>query len=169
MLVLMVNNLLLLPHFMNNCLIYTFKNFPYKSVLGNFAFEFNKLKSDLLTFEKEIVRLSPKFIIGVAKSPTNASRFESKAVNIFNHSKKINKSGVDEYKLDYPIQGYKSITVNKRFTDSFCNWTMYKVSNLIIDTDIKLQFIHVSEDGLLDLQDYLNLRTENAQNDIIRA
>lgn len=140
---------------MNNCLIYTFKNFPYKSVLGTSAFEFNKLKSDFIKLEKEIKNLSPQFIIGIAKSPNKTSRFESKAVNIFNHSKKINKSGVDEYKLDYPIQGYKSITVNKGYTDTFCNWTMYKIAELVSNTSIKLQFIHVSEEGLFDLQEYL--------------
>jgi hypothetical protein len=140
---------------MSDCLIYTFKNFPYKAALGGRVFEFRKLKADLKIFEAEIKRLEPKIILGVAKSPSRSSRFETRAVNVFARTKKVNKIGVPEYALDYPVGGFDSIAVNTGFTDTFCNWTMYKISELIAGQDIKLQFIHVSPVGLSDLQGYL--------------
>lgn len=140
---------------MNNCLIYTFKNFPYKSALRHSVFEFHRLKADLTIFEAEIQRLKPRIIIGVAKSFSSISRFESKAVNIFNQSKKVDKLGVAEYSLNYPVNGFKAIGVSTSFTDSFCNWTIYRISQLLVDTESKLQFIHIAEPDLPDLENYL--------------
>lgn len=142
-------------------LIYTFKNFPYKSCLGLSVFEFHKLTSDFQLFQDEIIKLKPTIVIGVAKSPTNKSNFESRAVNQYNHAKKLDVGGIYEYTLDYPENGFGSIGISADFTDSFCNWTMYRISQILVGTDTRLQFIHIAEPDLPDMEKYLMYIRDN--------
>ena len=62
---------------------------------------------------------------------------------------------ISNYSLDYPINGYKQIITNKNFTDSFCNWTMYKIAQIIEGKEVKLRFIHIRETDIPTLNDYL--------------
>lgn len=131
---------------MKDKLVYTFKNFPYRAMLSGYPyFQFHQLSRDIIDFAEQLERYNPKLIIGIAKSPTKQSFFESQAVNIFNRTKKVSKTGPQSFPLFYPPEGYGSIRVRSGYTDSFCNWTMYRISELIVEKDIKLMFIHISE------------------------
>ena len=141
---------------MSKILIYSFKSFPYEEVIDRpVNFWFHKLNEDISKFKKIIKETSPEIILGLAKSRSNSSRFETKAVNVFNKSKTIDKEGISEYLLNYPQKGFKQIKVNKGFTHSYCNWTMYRVSQIIQEKDTKLQFIHIREEDINTLNDYL--------------
>lgn len=83
-----------------------------------------------------------------------------RAVNIFNRDKKIDKDGARKYNLDYPKDGYKSVKVNLNYTDSFCNWTIYKIAQMIQAQDIKLQFIHINKSDIVILYEYLLLEAK---------
>ncbi len=136
-------------------LFYTFKNFPWKNKFKKIKFfEFKKLKEDLLEFESIYNENMPIYIIGIAKS-RNTSFFETKTVNSFNKNKKISKFGKDVYTLTYPIKGFSSIKLNHGYTDSFCNWTMYKISEIINDSQTKLQFVHITKSDTKLLNEYL--------------
>ena len=139
---------------MKKILIYTFANFPYKNAFNREVFEFKRLKIDLDDFASEIRKHKPKVIFGVAKSSTKVSKFETVAVNIYNKTKKVDPSGDLEYKLEYPTSGFGAIVLNAGHTDSFCNWTMYKISQLIATTETKLQFVHIAESDIEDLKRY---------------
>jgi len=136
--------------------IYTFKNCPYKKSLpGNF-FEFEKLKDDFVRFAEIVETKQPGLILGVAKSSLKESKFETRTVNVFNKTKKVNQKGKEEFSLDYPTNGFRSISLNESYTDSFCNWTMYKIAEYIDHSKTKLQFIHIDEKDLGDLREYFS-------------
>lgn len=127
-------------------LLYTFKSFKALDKLEKEfgkVFIFNKLKDDLEQFKQIIKAQHPKYIIGVAKPPRTFSKIETKAINRFNKNK-VNKLGKDSYDLFIPDWGYKSFTP----TNTFCNWTMYKLSELIEGTNSKLIFLHLHESDI---------------------
>lgn len=135
-------------------LLYTFRSFPWVRELKKLDIElfvFGKLKEDLPKFLELVHNTKPDFIVGVAKS-SKTSRFETRAVNIFNNTKKISKDGRGHYLLDYPSGGFQNIKVNNSNTHSFCNWTMYKIAE---STKIKQQFVHIAEIDLDVFKSYL--------------
>ena len=137
-------------------LLYTLSTFPDIQSLSRFQpFIFKKLKTDFQNFTRHILKTKPTLIIGVARS-ANSSHFEIKAVNRFNRNKKINAYGIAEYPLTYPSQGFGKIGVSSRFTDTFCNWTMYKISEFINSSSIGLQFVHIHPRDISDLISYLS-------------
>jgi len=136
-------------------LLYTFRTFPWAQELSELnikLFIFGKLKEDLPRFLELVNKVRPDIIVGIAKSPNRVSLFESRAVNIFNKIKKVSHDGTERYALDFPSGGLENIKVNNFYTDSFCNWTMYKIAE---STKSKQQFIHIAEKDLDCLQDYL--------------
>jgi hypothetical protein len=136
--------------------IYTFKTFPHSQILDSYnPFVFKKLKENFIELSKIVSEQKPAVIIGVAMSTNKNSYFESRTLNIFNREKKISKIGIEEYALNYPTNGFEEIIINSSYTDVFCNWTMYKISEYIADTEIKLQFIHINEKHLSILDKYL--------------
>ncbi len=137
-------------------LCYTFSTFPdIQFIERHNMFVFHKLKSDLIAFLSLIEKVQPDIIVGIAKSPNSKSRFERMAINKFNRTKLINKSGEPSYKLSYPAEGYKNISLHKSYTDSFCNWVMYKLSEHLLEKSIPLQFIHVAPKDIDILDEYL--------------
>ncbi|HNZ70423.1 MAG TPA: hypothetical protein PKJ86_00225 [Candidatus Dojkabacteria bacterium] len=138
-------------------LIYSFTNFPYKHLLSRSVdFIFHHFNNDIEQFSLLIKEKNPELIIGIASSRSRNSYFESSAVNIFNKKRKIDKNGVPKYLLDYPTHGFDRIIVNNGYTDSFCNWTMYKIAQLIDGTETSLQFIHINQKDIEVLNQYLN-------------
>jgi hypothetical protein len=97
-----------------------------------------KLKDDLILFKRNILDNTPDLIIGFAKT-NRRSRFESKAVNIFNRSKKVIKCKRDFYKLFIP--NTKDFLVNYRYTDSYCNWVMFNICAFIEEQGLQTKFI----------------------------
>lgn len=126
-------------------LFYTFRSCSFKDRIPN-AFVFGSLKSDFLIFARKVLSEHPDLIIGIAKG--NVSVYEPKAINSFNKTKMINKTGVTSYALS--ILDMPKFPVSKFASDSFCNWTMYKVSELIAKNNLntKLVFIHLNEKDL---------------------
>jgi hypothetical protein len=127
-------------------LFYTFRTNTFKGELKESfpdLFVFGKLNEDFVEFRKRVIEDKPGLIIGCAKS--DRSCFEIKAINKFN-SGNIIREGKDKFDLFVPSFGLfrKSLMP----TTSFCNWTMYKISDLIEEQrlDSKLSFIHFKEE-----------------------
>ncbi len=108
---------------------------------------FGKFNADFLEFSKKILLEKPEIVIGIAKSE-NSSRFEKLAINCFNKTKKISSSGRDYFNLDLPENIVFSISNSP--TDSFCNWTTYKIKEFLErnNLDTKLVFVHINEKDL---------------------
>ncbi len=108
------------------------------------------MKEDFEKFTKLIQRKKPKLIIGLAEVKTK-TRIESVAVNRFNNGL-INQAGKKLYKLHVPKD--LPFPVSKKPTTSFCNWTMYKISQL----GIPLTFIHFNKKDLEKINPTVRLR-----------
>ncbi|MGD9276612.1 MAG: hypothetical protein PVJ67_05550 [Candidatus Pacearchaeota archaeon] len=136
-------------------IIYTFRTNPFREELNkNFKnlIVFGKLKEDLKKLRENLIREKPNFIIGCAKA--NRSCIESIAINKFNN-KNVSKDGKEFYKLFVPKTNLFSIS--KKGTSSFCNWTMYKISEIILEDnlDTKVIFIHFKEEDFERLMKFL--------------
>ena len=139
-------------------LIYTFRTNPFKNkLLEKFPnlFIFGKLKEDFNKLSESIINNNPDYILGIASS--NNSRFEPVAINKFKKTKKISIQGQKQYDLFIPQSNIK-----KSFspTDSFCNWTMYKIAEFIEKNKLstKLIFAHLEQNDLPNLIRTLNFK-----------
>lgn len=128
-------------------LVYTFRTFPWieelKTVFPE-VFVFGKLNEDLEKFKQEIEIKKPKVILGLAQG--RYTRIETKAVNKFQVTKKIIKGGPEEYLLYTPEELKELFPFSKKTTDSFCNWTMYKIQDYLVKNRLntRLIFIHIN-------------------------
>ncbi|MFZ5955785.1 MAG: hypothetical protein ACOYT4_05145 [Nanoarchaeota archaeon] len=127
-------------------LAYTFRTNSFNKELKDYfhdVFVFGKLKQDLVQFEKSILLKNPKLIIGIAKS--DKTRFEKIAINNFNN-KLIERSGKDSYNLFVP----KIFDISKIPTNSFCNYTMYRISKFIDENKLqaRFSFLHLNQKEL---------------------
>jgi hypothetical protein len=102
------------------------------------VFVFGKLKQDLETFRRLIEKNRPEIVLGMAEVESS-SRFETFAVNQFNLNK-INRQGRESYSLFVPPEISFPVTTNT--TNTFCNWTMYKISEIIQGMNCKIAFVH---------------------------
>jgi pyrrolidone-carboxylate peptidase len=128
-------------------MIYTFRTSPFKDELQKQfkeVFIFGSLKKDFEEFKRKIAESKPKYIIGIAKTENN-SQFETTAINQFNSTKKINAEGKLEFNLHIPTNN--PFKISKKASDSFCNWTMYKIAQYIEENklDTKIIFIHLNQ------------------------
>lgn len=130
---------------MKKILLYTFRTYPYIEELRNVygeIFIFDKLKESFENFTEIVLENNIKLVIWVAdrKWP---SLMESISVNKFNRDKLISKQWKDKY--DLHIKDIW-ININKWFTTSFCNRTMYKISEFIDNNwlDSMLSFVHIN-------------------------
>lgn len=133
---------------MNDILVYTFrtnKHLPVFKDAGIDIFIFSNLKKDLSNFQKLIKKLKPKNIVGFAEVKTR-SRFETRAVNSFGQNGKVSRDGKDSYSLYVPqINIFPKSTAP---TNSFCNWTMYKISEIVEYQSVNNFFIHFNQKDL---------------------
>src|SRR3989344_4304635 len=131
----------------------TFRTFPFKDKIPR-AFVFEKLNKDFITFSEKILRKKPEIIIGIAKSE-NSSRFEKLAINQFNKTKKVSLGGKNSFDLDLPEN--LIFPVSDKPTNSFCNWTAYKLKEFLDNNklDIKLIFVHIGEKDINKLSSIL--------------
>jgi len=65
------------------------------------------------------------------------------------------KKGAEQFTLSFPKNGYRNISVSDKYTDSFCNWTMYKIAQYLEGNNTNIQFIHIAKNDLQDLNAYL--------------
>lgn len=134
-------------------LFYTFRTFPHIEKIPS-TFVFGKLKEDFEKFSSIILKEKPDIIIGIAHSHNGLSRFETIAVNQFNGNKKVNKYGPRSISLYFPEN--KGIDKSEKYTDSFCNWTAYKISEFVRNNNlnVKVSFVHITE---VDLDKIISL------------
>ena len=135
-------------------LAYTFRTFPeierLKDIFPN-VFIFGKLKQDLKLFKEEILKEKPDLILGIAIIKKE-SQIESKTVNKFNNYS-ISKNGCESYELFIP-DNLSDFNINKGTTTSFCNWTMYKISELVNENNFNtnLSFVHLNSSDIAKLK-----------------
>jgi pyrrolidone-carboxylate peptidase len=130
---------------MKSTLVYSFRTNKHLDEFkkeGIEVFVFGKLKEDLKKFQNLIERLEPKFIIGLAEIKTQ-SRLETLAINSFGQKGKVSKAGKDYYPMY--TQEQVSFPKSKLPSNSFCNWTMYKIAEMVNAKNIKLSFVHFNQ------------------------
>jgi len=140
---------------MNSTLIYSFRTNKYINYLnkaGIEVFVFGKLKEDFIKFQKLVERTRPELIIGLAEVK-DKSKFETLAINIFGRDRKVNKNGKNSYPLHIPYKGIFQKSANS--TKSFCNWTMYKISEIIDPKYTKVSFLHFNKKDLSEVFDFI--------------
>lgn len=142
---------------MKKVLFYTFRTFPIELIDTKDVFIFGKLKEDLKVFEKKILNESPDLIIGFGLVK-GKSRFERIAINKFNNGV-ISETSPEFYNLEFPDKGFNTIKVSTKPTNSFCNWTMYKITDFLNEESLltKMSFIHINKDSINDLLSYIHL------------
>jgi hypothetical protein len=133
---------------MKSTLVYSFRTNKHLDKFkeeGVEVFVFGKLKEDLIKFQILIDKLQPKRIIGLAEVKTQ-SRLETVAVNSFGRKGKVSKSGTDSYPMY--TQGRLPFQKSKQPSNSFCNWTMYKIAEIVSTKNIRFSFVHFHRDDL---------------------
>lgn len=133
---------------MKSTLVYSFRTNRHLDKFkeeGVQVFVFGKLKDDLKKFQNLIEELEPKFIVGLAETKAQ-SRLETIAINSFGQKGKVSKLG----KYSYPIytQPHMPFPKSKRASNSFCNWTMYKIAEMVNTKNIKFSFVHFNRNDL---------------------
>ncbi|MBN2015983.1 hypothetical protein JW766_04070 [Candidatus Dojkabacteria bacterium] len=146
-------------------LAYTFYSAPFKEQLQDLfgdLFVLKKLTHDLPKLLSQVLEQKPDYLIGVAKFGYR-SQYESVAINQFHKNKKVSKTGPFKYKLFIPKSKNSVIKVAQRPSDSFCNWTMYKISHLIQEEKLKtkLIFVHLNSKQLTLIKELLQLLRKN--------
>lgn len=142
-------------------MVYTFKSFPYTKEL-NLLYQdvqvLKSLKKDLDAFTKEIRRIKPAQILGLAKSTRKFSTIEKYTINQFHGKKKITNATEQKLELTVPNRLNNCFKINKNPTDSFCNYSMFKIQWFLKENklEIPFSFIHIVEKDLkkLPLLDY---------------
>jgi hypothetical protein len=131
-------------------LLYTFRTAPFKEKLlemNTKIFVFGRLKEDFKILSKKILEERPDYVIGMAASNTT-SQFESNAINQFNNSKKIVHDGEKHLPLHIPENAI--FPTSQEASDTFCNWTAYKIAKLIQDNKLetKMVFTHIKHEDV---------------------
>ncbi len=133
---------------MNSILVYSFRTNKHLERFkreGVDVFVFGRLKEDLNRFQELIEEINPKNIIGLAEVK-NQSKLETLAINNFSQKGKVSKFGKDSYHLYTQMQ--IPFQKSKIPSNSFCNWTMYKISEIVSKKNIKFSFVHFNRDDL---------------------
>lgn len=139
-------------------LIYSFRTNRHKEFLQQsfehvFIFE-NTLKEEFERLKTLILTKKPDWIIGIGMIKRKRAVFDYAAINKFHKNGSVTKNGKEEYPLFIPDDGAQSFKKAPFTTNSFCNWTAYKIAEFIEKNNlqIKSSFIHLHEDFLPDLQ-----------------
>ncbi len=140
---------------MASTLVYTFRTNKHLDAfrkIGVDIFVFGKLNDDIIKFQKLVDDTQPTLIIGVAEVK-GLSRFETLAVNVFGKNGRVNRNGKDSYKLYVPPQ--IDFPKSRKTTNSFCNWTMCRISELVDSKHTKVSFLHFSREDIPKVLDFL--------------
>lgn len=133
-------------------LIYTFRSFPYKDIvekLGVEIYVLDKLKTDLAELMNRIRENKPYLIVGFAKAHGKTTTIEKYAINQFHKNSKVDPN-VDEMKLLMDLPSKTVYKIRENPTDSYCNYSMYKIRRLLNyeHLDSQFYFLHVTETDL---------------------
>ena len=144
-------------------LVYTFRTFPYLEELKKtfpYVVVFGKLKESLQNFYVVITGKNPDLILGVALSNSSNSFFEPMTINKFNENARVERTGKNEYALLLFVPNLKksNFKVSPNPSDSFCNYTMYKIKNFLEqkEIDIPFAFSHLKKEQIKELPLVLN-------------
>lgn len=148
---------------MNNLHIYTFSTNPYRDHLKTLfddVFVFRRLHDDFRQLAVDILKRKPRHVLGIAHFKYQIPRFEPTAINQFHKRGRITKTGPEKYPLFIPKLEGTPFRTSATPSDSFCNWTMYKIANFLAENNLqsKLMFVHMKErylDSLVDVIDKL--------------
>ncbi len=136
-------------------ILYTFRTAPFTEKLLETnvnAFVFGRMKEDFVILSEKILKEKPDFIIGMAGA--QESRFEKKAINQFN-DKKVAQDGEEELNLHVPENAI--FPISEKATNSFCNWTAYKIAKLVKDNKLKTKivFAHLENKDVANFLDFI--------------
>lgn len=140
-------------------LLYTFRTYPNIIPLRRFCPQIHvlgQLKNDLASVSTEISQDPPDLIFGIAQIKKGLSRLETEAINQFNKTKTINPGGTAKFDLWIPPQLPKGFTTSNKPTDSFCNWTAYKIAEITKKSGIPSAFVHLRDRDLTALLTFLH-------------
>ncbi len=137
-------------------IVYTFRSSPNLTAIQKCGFDpfiFHELKAGLNTLKTRISNEKPILVLGLAKG-TNL--IEALTINQFNKTKFVSKGSQDKFLLHIPKTISKSFKVNKRPSDSFCNWTAFKIAEFasVAHPELKVMFAHIKPDlvsSIIDL------------------
>ena len=143
-----------------NLQIYTFRTFPYKRELKsifNNVIILDKIKDDLNKLCSKIQLEKPDLILGIAKSD-NISKIEKYAINQFHKNKKV--LNIKNYKYILDIPNNLPFIINNKPTDSFCNYSMFKIKYFLNSNNLNIPFtfVHITEQ---DLQKLIIINNKN--------
>lgn len=142
-------------HNFRRIILYTFSHNPLLKEFEDFTpFLFQQLRIDFITFSLLLEKTRPDLVIGFAHR-NKPSQFETRAINQFHTRGHVIKNGQEQYELDFPPQGYNSISIAKGVTNSFCNWTAYKVSSISKTYGFHSQFVHLHAQDADAFKEYL--------------
>lgn len=136
-------------------LVYTFRTFPYIEELRKVfpgVVVLGKLKDSLQDFYNLIVEKNPDLILGVALSNSGNSFFEPKAINQFHGKAKVVKNE-DFEKLLFVPELESNFVVSSKPSDSFCNYTMYKIKYFLEQKGMNIPFVfsHIKKEQIKEL------------------
>ena len=134
-------------------LAYTFRTNPFRSALEEqfgSAFVFGKMREDLERFKAEFTARPRALIVGFAKSWDASSYIEAKALNRFSGNRVLETGGPAQLDLALPQKVEPPFKVNRRGSDSFCNWAMYRIGSFIANQPEKVEhmFYHCHEEDI---------------------
>jgi len=133
---------------------YSFRTYPQLERLTciyDDVFVFGALNQDFVRARQIILGTKPKLILGFATPGKSEPRIEPIAINQFNRTKKIVTSGPSQYNLFIPE--LVDISIASKPTDSFCNWTAYKIAHLVSTHGLKTKVTFVHTDEPINLSD----------------
>jgi pyrrolidone-carboxylate peptidase len=153
-----------------NILIYSFRTFPDIQKIKDFygkVFIFEKLKENLKTFLKIIDKEKPDYILGLAINK-NSSKLEKLTINKVNKGKVSKTNLKDKIELFIPKEIFEINTIP---TTSFCNWTMWKIGEYLLEKNLntRLSFVHINLKDLDKIKVFLldsfcpPLKSENSE------
>lgn len=128
-------------------LVYTFQSFPAIEDLQKLGFEpfvFGALHISLRRFCEVIEQERPAVVLGLARS--RSTQLEASAINRFHGPKMVLRDGPQKLALHTPSDLPTKLKVAKSPSDSFCNWTAYRLAAFAKKQNpgFKLMFAHVS-------------------------
>lgn len=138
-------------------MVYTLSNNSLLNDIFNDIYVMHSLKRDIKQFCDQISKKKPKYILGLADGHYKNSKIEPIAINVFNKNKKIIKGGQDKLSLFTPGFTNEAFGISNYPTDSFCNYSMYKIQHFLVENylESKFVFIHINLNDLELLSNYL--------------
>lgn len=128
--------------------VYTFRSVNFTDELRekhDQLFILDSLKEDFGKLANIIAKQRPTAILGIGNG--NNTCYEPITINQFNKTKSVIKDAPTSYLLD---ELSNILPASPQPTDSYCNWTMYRLAHLLAtkQIDSKHYFIHINRHNI---------------------